>query len=84
MISHKSLKLIVEDKNSEIRRIRNDLHNTKLELDHYERERREIFDMFFGRPINAIHVKGNGIVDVRTKAGETLTFKVELVGETIQ
>lgn len=84
MITHNSFKLVIEEKNSEAQRLRNELHNTKLKLEQFERERKEVFNEFFGRPVSCIHVKGNGHVEVRTKNGENLIFKVELIGEAIQ
>lgn len=81
MITHNSFKLVIDEKNKEEQRLRNELHNTKLRLDHLERERNEIFNKFFGRPVSCITIKTVGReVEVRTESGETLLFEINLIG----
>lgn len=84
MITHNSFKLIMDAKDKEANILRNDLHNTKLRLAHFEREHNEIFTKFFRRPVSNIHLKGDGIVEVRTESGETLLFEINLIGEVVQ
>ena len=80
MITHNSLKLIIEEKNKEAQRLRNELHNTKLERDHFKREHETIFTKFFGCPVNSVHLKDVGIVEVRTQSGKTLLFEIRCIG----
>lgn len=81
MITHNSFKLVIDEKNKEAQRLRNDLHNTKLRLDHLEREHDEVFKELFGRPVSCITIKEVGrAVEVRTKSGEILLFELNLIG----
>lgn len=82
MITHNSFKLVIDEKNKEEQRLRNELHNTKLRLDYLERERNVLFKEFFGRPVACITlIEGGRKVEVRTERGETLIFEINLIGE---
>jgi hypothetical protein len=81
MITHNSFKLVIEEKNHEAQRLRNELHNTKLERDRYKREHEEVFKDMFGCPITIFRMKEVGIVEVRTKSGDTLLFEIKRIGE---
>lgn len=82
MITHNSFKLIIDEKNAEARRLRNELHNTKLRNEHLERERGIMFNQMFGRPVSHISIKEVGVnygeVEVRTQGGETLIFEMRI------
>lgn len=81
MITHKSLKLIIDENNKEAQRLRNDLHNALLRVDHLQREHDAVFMELFGRPVACITIKEVGRkVEVRTKSGETLLFEINIIG----
>jgi hypothetical protein len=84
MITHNSFKLIIDEKNEEIRKLSNDCGRFMKELEREEKARHRMLEGIFGVPVVYIEILENGKIRAENENGKSLYFEIKLIGDNAE